>query len=75
MLKELKIVFINEENINDAGGLLREWIHIISEKIVDPSLGLKIWENNYFIGLFKLSDSDDVFYKFNTEKEPTEKLI
>lgn len=28
--KELKIEFVNEEKINDAGGLLREWIHIIA---------------------------------------------
>lgn len=28
--KELKIEFVNEEKINDAGGLLREWVHIIS---------------------------------------------
>ena len=27
--KELKIEFIHEEKINDAGGLLREWVHII----------------------------------------------
>jgi len=36
---------------------------------------INYWENIYFVGLFKLSDSDDVFYKFNTEKVPTEELI
>ena len=35
-LQELKIEFENEEKINDAGGLLREWVHIVSLKIVDP---------------------------------------
>jgi hypothetical protein len=36
----MKIIFINEEKINDAGGLLREWVHIICKEISDPEKGL-----------------------------------
>ncbi len=32
-------MFCVSKKINDAGGLLREWVHIISTKIVDRSLG------------------------------------
>ena len=65
--KELKIVFVNEEKINDAGGLLREWIHMITKTITSQEIGKLKLNKNLFLGLFKISDSDDVFYKFNVE--------
>lgn len=60
--KEIKIEFVNEEKINDAGGLLREWVHLISKEIT-----------NRDIGLFKIADGDEYFYKFETKNELTEK--
>lgn len=57
--KELKIEFVNEEKINDAGGLLREWVHIVSSQITDPSLGL-----------FKIGDTSDIFYKWDISDGP-----
>ena len=71
LLKELKIEFVNEEKINDAGGLLREWVHIITQKIINETECIPVFIHKIIFLVFDLSESDDVFYKFNTQIEPT----
>ena len=38
--KEVKVEFKNDEKVNDAGGLLREWITLILRELVNPELGI-----------------------------------
>ena len=61
--KELKIQ-IFEDKVNDAGGLLREWTHMIMKEILD-----------YNIGIFVIADTDDVTYKINSEAEIDDHII
>jgi len=39
MHKEVKIEFIGDK-VNDAGGLLREWIHMVIKEIFDQETGI-----------------------------------
>lgn len=39
--KKLRVVFVGEPGI-DAGGLLREWFLLVTQKVFDPSFGLFI---------------------------------
>ena len=48
--KELKIIFIGEES-QDAGGLIREWLTILFNKILDEETGL-----------FERSDTEEIGY-------------
>ena len=45
------------DNVLDAGGLLREWIHLISEEMFDPS-----------VGLFLRANTDELTYKISHSK-------
>lgn len=40
--KEVKVEFNGDEKVNDAGGLLREWMSLTIKELVNPNLG-----NNY----------------------------
>ncbi len=51
--KEIKIIFTGEES-SDAGGLIREWLTILFEQIMDQKTGL-----------FERSDTDEVSYIIN----------
>ena len=53
-----------EDKVNDAGGLLREWTHMIMKEILD-----------YNIGIFVIADTDDVTYKINSEAEIDDHII
>ena len=52
-LKELKIKF-ETDKVNDAGGLLREWIYLINKEIFNENAGL-----------FSLAETEDITYKIN----------
>lgn len=39
MYKEIKIVF-DGDKVNDAGGLLREWIHLATKELFNPEIGI-----------------------------------
>ena len=56
--KEVKIVFAGEENTNDAGGLLREWMSCCVGEIFSTEMGV-----------LKACDTIGTFYKFNTFNE------
>lgn len=62
--KELKIKF-SDEKVEDAGGLLREWMHLTVKEIFDP-------EQN---GNLLLCDSDEVAYRFRTGQNPNEQEV
>jgi len=50
LFKELKILFLGEES-HDAGGLIREWLTILFNKILDEETGL-----------FEKSDTEEIGY-------------
>lgn len=37
----MKVEFRGDEKVNDAGGLLREWISLIIKELVRPDIGNK----------------------------------
>ena len=39
MFKEVKIEFVGDK-VNDAGGLLREWMHLVINEMFDESTGI-----------------------------------
>ncbi len=57
--KEIKIIFTGEES-SDAGGLIREWLTILFQQIMDEKTGL-----------FERSDTDEISYliKKNIKKD------
>lgn len=55
--KELKIEF-NDEVVDDAGGLLREWMHLTIKEIFSPQTGL-----------FQQCVTEETAYKFVWDKE------
>lgn len=38
-IQEVKVEFKNDEKVNDAGGLLREWVNLILKELVKPEIG------------------------------------
>jgi len=54
--KDIKIFFIDEE-ARDAGGVIREWISVISEELLKPE------EKNFEL----VQNEDDVFYTIHPE--------
>jgi hypothetical protein len=44
MHKEVKIEFIGDK-VNDAGGLLREWIHMVIKELFDQETGIMAMAN------------------------------
>jgi hypothetical protein len=57
MYKEVKIEFIGDK-VNDAGGLLREWIHMVIKEIFDDSTGI-----------FTTANTDDIMYKLKWDED------
>lgn len=62
MHKEVKIQFIGEK-VNDAGGLLREWIHMVIKEVFDDSTGI-----------FAIADTDDIMYKLKWDDDLDEEF-
>ena len=58
--KELKIIFIGEES-HDAGGLIREWLTILFNKILEEETGL-----------FEKSDTDEIGYIIRKNLYPSQ---
>ena len=64
--KELKIIFIGEESF-DAGGLIREWLTILFQKILDVNTGLFIRSDTEEVGYLikpNLNPSQDILNKY-----------
>ena len=61
--KELKIIFIGEES-QDAGGLIREWLTILFQTILD-----------YKTGLFERSDTEEVGYVIKPDLSPSQDML
>jgi hypothetical protein len=61
--KEIKVEFVGDK-VNDAGGLLREWMTLISKEIFNPNTGL-----------FILADTDDITYRINLFADLDEHII
>lgn len=57
MHKEVKVDFIGEK-VNDAGGLLREWIHMVIKEVFD-----------YNTGIFIFSNTDDTMYSLKWDED------
>ena len=57
MHKEVKIQFIGEK-VNDAGGLLREWIHMVIKEIFDDSTGI-----------CSIANTEDIMYKLKWDSD------
>lgn len=53
----MKIVFKDEKETSDAGGLLRQWMSLCIKEIFNPELGL-----------MKLCESPATYYKFNNSE-------
>jgi hypothetical protein len=62
MHKEVKIQFINDK-VNDAGGLLREWMHLVINEMF-----------NEYTGIFKLCNVDDTMYRLKWDMEIDEEF-
>lgn len=62
--KEVKIVFEEEKNVNDAGGLLREFIHLLCIELFKPERGL-----------FVKTDTDEVIYTINPRAANTKENL
>ena len=61
--KELKIIFMGEES-QDAGGLIREWLTILFNKILDEKTGL-----------FERSDTEEIGYIVKKNISPSKDNI
>lgn len=57
MHKEVKIEFIGDK-VNDAGGLLREWIHMVVKEIYDQETGI-----------LTIANTDEIMYKLKWDEE------
>lgn len=62
MHKEVKIEFVGDK-VNDAGGLLREWIYLVIKEMFD-----------YPTGLFNIANTDDIMYKLKWDSELDEEF-
>ena len=62
MFKEVKIEFAGDK-VNDAGGLLREWMHLVIKEMFDE-----------FTGIFTLCNTDDVMYKLKWDEDIDEEF-
>ncbi|KAL4434917.1 hypothetical protein ABPG74_021256 [Tetrahymena malaccensis] len=61
--KEVKIQIIGDK-VNDAGGLLREWVLLCMKEILHPNTGM-----------FTVAGTSDVCYKINKEAEQCDHII
>ena len=57
MYKEVKIKFIGDK-VEDAGGLLREWMHMVINEMFDT-----------YTGMFVKCKTDDVMYKLKWDED------
>lgn len=57
MHKEVKIDLIGEK-VYDAGGLLREWVHLLTKEIFDPELCL-----------FVRAQTEELVYKLRSDSD------
>jgi E3 ubiquitin-protein ligase HUWE1 len=55
MHKEVKVDFVGDK-VQDAGGLLREWLLLLFKELTHPNLGL-----------FVLAETEDVCYRINPD--------
>ena len=62
MHKEVKIQFINDK-VNDAGGLLREWMHLVINEMFGEHTGI-----------FKLCATDDTMYRLKWDQDIDEEF-
>lgn len=62
MYKEVKIEFVGDK-VNDAGGLLREWMHLVIKQVFDESTGI-----------FQLCKTDDIMYKLKWDQDIDEQF-
>ena len=63
IIKEIKIEY-EEEKVNDAGGLQREWIYLVVKELFKP-----------LIGLFVKADTPQITYKINGNCEMNENSL
>ena len=63
LFKELKIIFVGEES-HDAGGLIREWLTVLFQKILDSNTGL-----------FVRSDTNEIGYIIKPNLYPSQELL
>ena len=59
----MKIDF-NDEGTNDAGGLLRECMHLCIEEIMSPQ-----------VGIFSLCKTDETAYQIRWDKEHVDQIV
>ena len=62
MYKEVKIEFAGDK-VNDAGGLLREWMHLVIHEMFDESTGI-----------FRLCNTDDTMYRLKWDEDIDEEF-
>jgi E3 ubiquitin-protein ligase HUWE1 len=62
MYKEVKIEFIGDK-VNDAGGLLREWMHLVIKEVFDKATGI-----------FSVCKTDDLMYRLKWDEEIDEEF-
>lgn len=62
MYKEVKIEFAGDK-VNDAGGLLREWMHMVIDEMFDEATGI-----------FRLCNTDDTMYKLKWDEDIDEEF-
>ena len=60
--EEVKIQFIGDK-VNDAGGLLREWMHLVINEMFGEETGI-----------FKLCKTDDTMYRLKWDQEIDEEF-
>ena len=63
LFKELKIIFVGEES-HDAGGLIREWLTILFQKILESNAGM-----------FQRSDTDEIGFIIKPNLYPSQELL
>ncbi len=62
MYKQVKIEFAGDK-VNDAGGLLREWMHMVIKEMFDE-----------FTGMFQLCKTDEIMYKLKWDEDIDEQF-
>ena len=55
--KEIKIQFAGDK-VNDAGGLLREWVHLAVKELFNPE-----------VAIFEAANTQDTMYKIRSDQE------
>ncbi len=65
----MKIVFEEEKNVNDAGGLMREFIQLLCQELFKPEFSKQIFGKGIIrvIDLFTKTHTEEVMYRINSE--------